>query len=117
MLAPAEINRLRVRLKNDWRTVNSHLSALRQQLATPQVASDREADEGDDATEVYNAEEIESEIERDEDELTQIDNALRRIAEGTYGYSEISGKPIPVERLEALPTATTLVDEQEQGRA
>ena len=79
------------------------------------MASDREADEGDDAIEVYTNEEIESEIERNQDQLMQIDNALRRIAEGTYGYSEVSGKPIPIERLEALPTATTLVGEQ--GRA
>lgn len=43
--------------------------------------------------------------------LMQIDNALRRIAEGSYGYSEVSGKSIPVERLEALPTATRLVGE------
>ena len=28
------------------------------------------------------------------------------------GLSEVSGKPIPVERLEAVPYATTLVDEQ-----
>jgi RNA polymerase-binding transcription factor DksA len=46
------------------------------------------------------------------DELERIDKALARIAEGTYGVSEVSGKPIPRARLEALPTATTLVDEE-----
>jgi len=115
MLTPAEVDRFRAWLENNRQTVSAHLSALRQQLASPQEASDREADEIDDATEVYTNEEIESEIGRDLDQLIQIDNALRRIAEGTYGYSEVSGKPIPIERLEALPTATTLVGEQ--GRA
>jgi DnaK suppressor protein len=46
------------------------------------------------------------------DELERIDRALARIAEGTYGLSEVSGKPIPRARLDALPTATTLVDEE-----
>ena len=115
MLTPADIDRFRARLENDRQTVSARLSALRRQLASPHEASDREADEGDDATEVYTNEEIASEIERNQDQLIQIDNALRRIAGGTYGFSEVSGKPIPIERLEALPTATTLVGEQ--GRA
>ncbi len=111
MLTPPQIERFRARLEDDRQTVSAHLSALKQQLASPQEASDREGDEGDDAIEVYGNETIESEIEREQDQLMQIDNALRRIAEGSYGYSEVSGKPIPVERLEALPTATTLVGE------
>ncbi len=111
MLTPAEIDHFRARLVSERQTASAHLTALRQQLASPHEASDREADLGDDATGIYFNEEIESEIERHEDQLIEIENALRRIAEGTYGYSEVSGKPIPVERLEALPTATTLVGE------
>lgn len=112
MLTPAEIDHFRARLESERQTASAHLAALRQQLAEPQEASGREGDEGDDATEIYTNTQIEAEIQRHQGELTQIDNALKRIAEGTYGYSELSGKPIPVERLEALPTATTLVGEQ-----
>lgn len=46
------------------------------------------------------------------DQLQEIKDALERIDTGTYGVSEVSGKPIPVERLEAMPTAKTLVDEE-----
>lgn len=46
-----------------------------------------------------------------QDSLDHVNQALQRMEEGTYGLSQISGKPIPVERLEALPWATTLVDE------
>ena len=35
--------------------------------------------------------------------IDDIDAALERIKLGTYGYSEVSGLPIPRERLEALP--------------
>jgi DnaK suppressor protein len=43
--------------------------------------------------------------------LTQVERALQRMDEGTYGLSEVSGRPIPLERLEALPWATTTVDD------
>lgn len=47
-----------------------------------------------------------------EERLREIDDALERIENGTYGLSEKSGKPIPEERLEVQPTARYLVDEQ-----
>jgi DnaK suppressor protein len=43
--------------------------------------------------------------------LKQVNAALERMENGTYGVSEVSGKPIPAERLEVLPWATRLVDE------
>lgn len=43
--------------------------------------------------------------------LQNINEALERIENGTYGVSEVSGKPIPEERLEAEPTAIILVEE------
>ena len=45
------------------------------------------------------------------EELNDIEDALQKIEDGTYGVSEKSGKPIPKERLEALPTARILVEE------
>lgn len=37
--------------------------------------------------------------------IKEIDDALKRIEEGTYGICELTGKPIKVERLEELPWA------------
>ena len=47
--------------------------------------------------------------------IADIDEALVRLAKGTYGYSEASGRPIPRERLEAIPWATVLVEEKVGG--
>jgi RNA polymerase-binding transcription factor DksA len=44
--------------------------------------------------------------------LEQVVRALGRIDAGTYGLSEVSGKTIPIERLEAVPYAASLVEEQ-----
>ncbi len=47
--------------------------------------------------------------------VTAIDEALERMAAGTYGYSVVSGRPIPRERLEAIPWSTELVEEKVGG--
>ncbi|MEP4651551.1 MAG: hypothetical protein ABJ314_15305 [Ilumatobacter sp.] len=47
--------------------------------------------------------------------VEEIDEALARIEAGTYGYSEVSGQPIPRERLEALPETTVLAAEKVSG--
>jgi RNA polymerase-binding transcription factor DksA len=40
---------------------------------------------------------------------------LTRLTTGHYGYSTESGRPIPRERLEAIPWATMLVEEKVGG--
>jgi RNA polymerase-binding transcription factor DksA len=47
--------------------------------------------------------------------IADIDEALARLESGTYGYSTTSGRPIPRERLEAIPWATELVSEKVGG--
>jgi RNA polymerase-binding protein DksA len=50
--------------------------------------------------------------------LAQIDAALQRIDDGTYGVCENCGEQIPLERLEALPWTTLCIDckrKQERG--
>jgi YteA family regulatory protein len=42
------------------------------------------------------------------EELSDIKYSLNQIANGTYGKCEVTGKEIPMERLEALPTARTI---------
>jgi DnaK suppressor protein len=45
--------------------------------------------------------------------LAHIERALKKIEEGTYGMSDASGKPIPIERLQAIPEAIYTLDEQQ----
>ena len=54
----------------------------------------------------------------DDRRVSAIERALQKIAEGTYGLSDLSGKPIPKTRLDATPEAILTVEEerqQEQG--
>lgn len=45
--------------------------------------------------------------------LEDIDRALAKFGNGTYGVSELSGEPIPIERLRAVPWARVAADEEE----
>lgn len=49
-------------------------------------------------------------VETLERRLRDIEYALQKIKDGTYGICEVSGKPIPPERLRANPAARTLVE-------
>ncbi|MGA3247909.1 MAG: TraR/DksA family transcriptional regulator [Paraburkholderia sp.] len=44
--------------------------------------------------------------------IHDIERALQKIADGTYGFSDASGDPIPKARLEATPEAIFTVEEQ-----
>lgn len=46
--------------------------------------------------------------------ISKIDEALRRIEDGSYGYCEETGEPIGLARLEARPVATMSVEAQER---
>ncbi len=46
--------------------------------------------------------------------INKIDEALRRIEDGSYGYCEETGDPIGIKRLEARPIATLSVEAQEK---
>jgi DnaK suppressor protein len=70
-----------------------------------------QADAGSDA---YDRDFALSLLSQEQDALYEIDQALKRIELGTYGICEMSGKPIPHARLEAIPFARFTVECQSQ---
>lgn len=70
-----------------------------------------QADAGSDA---YDRDFALSLLSQEQDALYEIDEALKRIDLGTYGVCEMSGKPIPHARLEAIPFARCTVECQSQ---
>jgi DnaK suppressor protein len=50
---------------------------------------------------------------RDLERLGRVDRALKKIEEGTYGLSDMSGLPIPRERLEVVPESVYTLAEEE----
>jgi DnaK suppressor protein len=66
-----------------------------------------QADAGSDA---YDKDFALSLLSQEQDALYEIEEALKRIENGTYGICEMSGKEIPAARLEALPFARLTVE-------
>jgi DnaK suppressor protein len=66
----------------------------------------------DHATETYQDSYEQGLAEQLRDELAALERAEARLAEGKYGLSIESGKPIPDDRLEAYPLAERTVEEQ-----
>ncbi len=66
-----------------------------------------QADAGSDA---YDRDFALSLLSQEQDSLFEIDQALKRLETGGYGMCEMSGKPIPHARLEALPFARFTVE-------
>lgn len=46
--------------------------------------------------------------------IAKIDDALKRLEEGSYGYCEETGEPISLKRLDARPIATLSIEAQER---
>ena len=100
------------------------LQALRAQLLSAQQGETREeaganaevqvqAHEAEDDAQRLTALELEGNLAAIADaRLTDIERALQKIDAGTYGVSESSGAPIPIERLEAYPEARDTLEGQ-----
>lgn len=53
----------------------------------------------------------------DDRRIANIERALQKIEDGSYGLSDLSGEPIPRTRLEAMPEAILTVQEERQREA
>jgi RNA polymerase-binding protein DksA len=110
-----ELESEQVRLKAALESVN-HTESLSEETGDLSIGSDDHL--ADSATETYMRELDEGLEENAEHLLAEIEMALRRIDDGTYGTCVVCGRPIGAERLEAVPYATLCIDDkraQERG--
>lgn len=71
----------------------------------------------DVGSETFEREKDFSILEQVEAELADVDRALRRLDDGTYGTCEACGHPIGDDRLEAMPAARFCVSHQSEAEA
>jgi RNA polymerase-binding protein DksA len=94
----------------------NHTGSLEEELGEL-VSSSADNHLADTATETYQRELDEGLEEDARNMLAEIDAALARIDDGTYGRCEVCGREIPGERLEAVPWARLCIDDQRKQEA
>jgi DnaK suppressor protein len=118
-MSAIDATRFREALLEERRRVAAAIENLHEE--TPGSLTDDSGEEtaydnhlGDTATVTYDRELGYTLEENSEHVLSDIDAALKRIEEGTYGICTNCGKQIPEERLEARPWATLCIDCQRE---
>ncbi len=112
-----DMQKMKERLEAKQKELQNSMAALTEAHPTP--TDPIEISEGPQEFEETNIDFTETQQEQsiefnEQALLTQVQAALKRIEDGTYGKSVVSGKPIPERRLEVLPWADRTVEEEEQ---
>jgi DnaK suppressor protein len=79
-----------------------------------QEEQDTQFDSGDQSQYMFTREMDATLGQQFDRQLEEVNRALEKIEEGTYGLSDDTGKPIPKGRLEAIPEALYTVEAQER---
>lgn len=110
-------------VKPEWVKYYKHLIDLRERLLDQMSGLAKESAEemdsyslhmADSGTDNFDRDFALSLLSSDQDAIYEIDEALKRIQRGTYGSCELTGKPIPKARLEAIPWTRFTVEAQAQ---
>jgi RNA polymerase-binding transcription factor DksA len=107
----------------EWQKYYQHLIELRDRLLSQMNGLAKESavemdsyslHMADSGTDNFDRDFALSLLSSDQDAIYEIDEALKRIQRGTYGVCELTGKPIPKARLEAIPWTRFTVEAQGQ---
>ena len=113
-LKKADIAKFKKRLEDMHKQLTSSLKGSTAEVKTPDEAtgySQHQADQGTDDFDRTISLEVTS---KEYHILRQIERALEKINENTYGICDVTQEEIPLARLEAIPYATMTVKAQEK---
>jgi DnaK suppressor protein len=112
-----------VKVKAEWAKFYQRLLELRDQLIRQMNGLAKESAQemagyslhmADSGTDNFDRDFALSLLSSDQDAVYEIEEALKRIERNTYGICELTGKPIPRSRLEAIPWTRFTVQAQAQ---
>ena len=99
-----------VALRTDLsRSMDRNADEARQLLSADQDHANEIEDRAQDLTIAENDRILSSQLAA---QRSAMDRALAKLDEGTYGFSDVSGAPIPIARLQAFPQARRTISEE-----
>jgi len=110
-----EKKKLREQLERKRREANE--AYRRSQAVNREATAEPLQDLADQASEGYRKEFLYSLSDSERETLMQVEEALRRLDEGTYEECSSCGEKIPLARLKAIPWASLCIDCQERQEA
>ena len=111
------------KVKPEWQKYCQRLLELREQLLRQMNGLAKESAQemagyslhmADSGTDNFDRDFALSLLSSDQDAVYEIEEALKRIEKNTYGICELTGKPIPRTRLDAIPWTRFTVEAQSQ---
>ncbi|MET0417255.1 MAG: TraR/DksA C4-type zinc finger protein [Actinoplanes sp.] len=109
---PEEIDQIRTILRGRFDDLNTEYEdavAQNQKLRLVEIGDAAGDDQADSGSKTAERDAATSLIRTLLDRRTQAEHAMQRLEEGSYGNCEGCSNPIPWERLEVFPSATTCV--------
>jgi DnaK suppressor protein len=113
----------KVKIKPEWAKYYKNLLDLRERLLSQMSGLAKESAEemasyslhmADSGTDNFDRDFALSLLSSDQDAIYEIEEALKRIEKDTYGICELTSKPIPKARLDAIPWTRFTVEAQGQ---
>src|SRR5688572_12068970 len=120
---PSQNGQAKVSIKQEWAKYYAMLLDLRERLRNQMNGLAKESAEemvsyslhmADSGTDNFDRDFALSLLSADQDAVYEIEEAFKRIEEGTYGVCELTGKQIPKTRLDAIPWTWFTVKAQTQ---
>ena len=113
-LSKKEIARYKERLLELRAQIVDALEETSREVKSPEESKGYSQHQADEGTDDFNRR-INIQLTSEETEtLRQVDRALEKIEEDTYGVCDVTGKEINKKRLDAIPYATMTVEAKEQ---
>ena len=113
----ADLNEFKAHIEKKKEKTERQLASLEEQLADTAESKDSEGDWMDDSSNNADIEMLEVMANRQRKHLMDLQNALQRIYNKSYGICVISGELIDKRRLMAVPTTTkSLAAKMDTGR-
>jgi DnaK suppressor protein len=110
-----DLQKMKQRLEQKQAELQTHMASLNQAYPTPVdpiELTEGPQDIGDVTTDTLEREQEQATLVNEQALLTEVQEALKRIEDGTYGYCVVCGQPIPEKRLEAIPWASRCVKDE-----
>jgi DnaK suppressor protein len=121
-LTPAVLAELQRALEAKRDRLRAAIAGLRsgqneEHAETVDIDDDLRGDRGDSSVELEEWDESHQEELDEDSQLAEVEHALAKFADGTYGMCEGCGRPIPLARLRVLPEARYDVEYEKEQEA